>query len=54
MARCTDSIQALYSPKVGGLANYMSYTPATDPQTGLPLVDEKGNKIMLQQALEQK
>lgn len=52
--KCTDSIMALYSPKVGGLANYISYTPYTDPETGLPAKDENGEVIMLQQHLEKK
>lgn len=51
---CTDSIQALFSPKVGGLANYISYTPATDPETGTPLLNDKGQPIMLQEVLEKK
>jgi len=54
LGRATDSISALYSPKVGGLANYISYTPYIDPETSLPAKDEKGNTIFLQQYLEKK
>lgn len=54
IGRATDSIMALYSPKVGGLANYISYTPHINPETGTPYVDEKGHTIMLQQYLEKK
>lgn len=49
---CQDSIMAFYSPKVGGLANYISYTPSTDPETGKPMLDDKGHPIMLQETLE--
>ena len=54
LGRSTDSISALYSPKVGGLANYISYTAYIDPETSLPATDEKGNTIFLQQYLEKK
>lgn len=54
IGRCTDSIQALYSPKVGGLANYISYTPYLNPETGTPFLDERGEAMMLQAYLEQK
>jgi hypothetical protein len=54
IGRCTDSIQALYSPKIGGLANYISYTPHINPETGTPFSDEKGQPVMLQAYLEQK
>lgn len=54
VGRCTDSIMALYSPKVGGLANYISYTPYIDPETGVAAKDEKGHPIMLQAYLERK
>ena len=27
IGRCRDTLQALWSPRVGGLANYISYTP---------------------------
>jgi hypothetical protein len=51
---CTDSICALYSPRVGGLANYITYTPYIDPETGIAAKDEQGNTIMLQDYLEKK
>lgn len=54
IGRCVDQLMALYSPKVGGLANYISYTPYIDPETGTPAKDEKGNTIMLQAYLEKK
>lgn len=52
--RAKTSIMALYSPKVGGLNNYISYTPWIDPSTNLPAKDEKGKTIMLQEYLENK
>ena len=54
MGRCTDRIAALYSSKVGGLANYISYTPAVDPKTGETMLNEKGEPVMLQEVLEKK
>lgn len=52
--RCTTSVMASYSPKRGGLANYISYTPATDPITGEPKKNEDGSIRMLQDELEEK
>lgn len=54
VGRANTRIMALPNPRVGGLANYISYTPYIDPATGLEQKDEKGNTIMLQQYLEQK
>lgn len=54
IGQCQTKLAALYSPKIGGLANYISYTPYIDPSTGVPFKDEKGNDIMLQDYLEQK
>lgn len=54
VGKCTDSIQALYSPKVGGLANYISYTPYMNPETGTPHLNERGEPIMLQEYFEKK
>lgn len=54
VGRANTRIMALHNPRVGGLANYISYTPYTDPTTGLEQKDERGNTIMLQQHLEQK
>lgn len=52
MGQCKDTIQALYSPKLGGLANYISYTPWTE--NGVAVTDDKGQPLMLQDKLEQK
>lgn len=54
MGRCTDTISALYSPKVGGLGNYISYTPYVDPKTGMTKLNERGEPVMLQEILEKK
>jgi len=54
IGRCKDTIMALYSAKVGGLANYISYTPYIDPATGAPLIKENGETMMLQEYLEKK
>lgn len=54
VGKCTDTIMALYSPKVGGLANYISYTPYVDPETGTPFLNEEGKPMMLQEHLEKK
>lgn len=54
MGRCTDGIMALPNLTVGGLANYISYTPYIDPETNLPAKDERGEPIMLQEYLEKK
>ncbi|MCA9776236.1 MAG: hypothetical protein KC800_05950 [Candidatus Eremiobacteraeota bacterium] len=42
-----SSLKALYSSKVGGLANYISYTPWLD-ENGAPMKDDKGNTLTLQ------
>lgn len=52
MGRCKDGIQALYSAKIGGLANYISYTPWMEE--GKVKTDEKGTPLMLQDKMEQK
>lgn len=52
MGQCKDSIRALYNPKVGGLANYISYTPWIEE--GEQVKDEKGNPLTLQHKLEKK
>lgn len=54
MGRCTDKISALYSSKVGGLGNYISYTPYVDPKTGLTKLNENGEPVMMQEMLEKK
>lgn len=52
IGRCRDGIQALYNPKVGGLSNYISYTPWIED--GKQVTDKDGKKLMLQHKLEQK
>ena len=52
VGRTKDGLQALYSPKVGGLANYISYTPWIE--NGVQKVDEKGNPMTLQDKMEAK
>ena len=54
MGRCTDVISALYSPKVGGLGNYISYTPYVDPKTGITKIGDNGEPVMMQEMLEKK
>lgn len=54
VGRCTDSLMAFYSPKVGGLANYISYTPYINPETGSPFLNEEGQPMMLQEHFEKK
>jgi hypothetical protein len=54
MGKANDGIQALYKPSRGGLANYISYTPWLDPQTGLQVKDEQGNPLTMQQQMERK
>lgn len=53
MGRARDTIRALYDPKVGGYANYISYTPWID-ENGTPKTDETGKPLMLQSKFEQK
>jgi hypothetical protein len=52
MGRCKDGIQALYSSKVGGLANYISYTPWTED--GKVKTDASGTPLTLQDKMELK
>lgn len=52
VARSKDRLSALYSTRIGGLANYISYTPWLD--NGVPVKDEKGQPLMLQDQLEKK
>ena len=47
-----DTLKCLESPKIGGLANYISYTPWIED--GKQKVDEKGNPLTLQQKMELK
>jgi len=54
IGRCTDVVQALYNSKIGGLANYISYTPVTDPITGQAVKNPDGSVRMLQQEMEEK
>jgi hypothetical protein len=54
IGRAVDKIMALYSPRVGGLANYISYNYHVDPATGQPFLNEKGQPILLQEHLENK
>ena len=51
IGRCTDKLRALYNPKVGGLANYISYTPWIE--NGVPVV-ENGKELTLQTKMERK
>lgn len=46
------TLKALYSSKVGGLANYISYTPWID-ENGKQVTDELGNPLTLQDKEEQ-
>lgn len=52
IGRAKSGIQALYNPKVGGLANYISYTPWTED--GKPVKDSNGKTLTLQHRLEEK
>lgn len=52
IGRCTDTIQALYHPKFGGLANGLSYKPWME--NGVQKEDATGTKLTLQDKLEQK
>lgn len=53
IGRCRDTIQALYSPKHGGLANGLSYKPWME--NGKQKVDEQtGRKLTLQDREERK
>jgi hypothetical protein len=46
------TLKALYSSKVGGIANYISYTPWIGDD-GKPVTDESGNQLTLQDKEEQ-
>lgn len=48
-----DTFRALYDPKVGGYANYISYTPWLKSD-GTPYTDDRGNTLMMQTQLERK
>lgn len=50
--RASTFIRALYDPKVGGLANYISYTPWIE--NAEPQLDKNGKPLFLQQKLERK
>lgn len=52
IGRSTDKLRALYSGRVGGLANYISYTPWKED--GKPVLDDKGKPLMLQQKYEER
>lgn len=52
MGQCKDAIRALYSPKVGGLSNYISYNPWTE--NGEVVKNDKGQELTLQDKMEQK
>lgn len=52
VGRSKDRLSALYSPKVGGLANYISYTPWIEG--GVTKTDSEGRALTLQDKLEQK
>jgi hypothetical protein len=52
VGRTADFIRALYSPKIGGLANYISYTPWIE--NAEPQLDESGKPQMLQVKFEKK
>lgn len=52
VGRAADFLRALYSSKVGGLANYISYHPWLEK--GEPVLDNAGKSLMLQQKFEQK
>lgn len=54
VGRAFDRLACLYSAKVGGLANYISYNYYTDPKTGQPVLNEKGDPMLLQEYLEKK
>lgn len=54
VGRANNKVMALYSAKVGGLANYISYNYHTDPITNQPVLNEKGQPMTLQEHLEKK
>lgn len=54
LGRCNTKIMALYSDRVGGLANYISYNPWIDEKTAKIKTDSSGKELTLQDKLEQK
>lgn len=52
VGRCTDKIVALYSARVGGLLNGLSYKPWME--NGVQKTDESGKKLTLQDREEQR
>lgn len=52
IGKCRDAIQALYSPKVGGLLNGLSYHPWIE--NGIQVKDDKDKPLTLQHKLERK
>ena len=52
IGQCRDKISALYSPRVGGLLNGLSYKEWTEG--GKPVLDKQGNSQTWQQREEQK
>jgi hypothetical protein len=54
VGRAKDRLMALYSDKVGGLANYISYNYYNDPKTGQPVLNDAGKPMLLQEYLEKK
>lgn len=53
MGNCSDSLSALYSPKIGGLANGLSYKPWLE--NGVQKMDEQTNRpLTLQDQMERK
>jgi len=53
MGQCKDTLMALYSPKVGGLANYISYTPWYEEGKQV-LSTTTGEALFLQEKYEKK
>lgn len=53
IGHCDTKIMALESAKIGGLANYISYTPWINPETGLAY-KEGDKELTLQDKFEQK
>jgi hypothetical protein len=51
--KCTTKIVAAYSPKLGGLKNYISYNPWLDEVTGQQKKDNNGKLLTLQDKLEE-
>lgn len=49
---CRDGVQALYDPKVGGLANGLTYKPWIE--AGVAVKDSEGTPLSLQDKLEKK